>query len=228
MGNALINGKSFSESLASGFKSGLSGALIGGAIGGVSGAVRGAIHRHKLKKAFEKLSQEVDGKGLTKDINGKIVASQENLEKFEEIYFSEYKYRDGYRELRYRRSGGKNVYGWTGKRKGKLTVEIYSIAFESDFELFLSIGHEYVHLANIVEGRVLVGQIDKFDEFATYMWEKEVYHAVGDKAWSYDRYLNARDWFDHKLTQNIDIYNNIVKPNYMNFSDWGLPTKCPF
>lgn len=99
-------------------------------------------------------------------------------------------------------------------------INVYKTAFDSDLELFLTIGHEYVHVANYFNGNFK----DVYDEFAAYMWQANLFPqgSIHNNLYS----EQALKYFVPE--NNLTLYNNIVKPNYMNYCSWNLPQSIPF
>jgi len=99
------------------------------------------------------------------------------------------------------------------------TVNIFESAFSSPLELFMTIGHEYVHLANCILGN----KRTKFQEFAAYMWEAGLYEpgSIGHLEMG-KRAFNHYNPF--RSVRRTEKYADLIFGKYMNFNEWGMPS----
>jgi hypothetical protein len=162
--------------------------------------------------------------------DGSLIKSDETLNDFSDFVFPEYKYRK-YAILKYDNTKvlevNKDAAAFTDlphpTDKGQFYIYFADQSFKSKWDLFLNMGHEYVHLANYIKLGKNWNWV--YSEYASYAWN----FYCGDKRamMTYERlyssYFNptvTRTWrqIDHKK-----ILESIVRPYYMQYSDYGLP-----
>ena len=114
----------------------------------------------------------------------------------------------------------------TGFIDGKLNVYFSNNSFESKWNLFNQMGHEYVHVANYIE---LGAEFNStYSEFAAYMWNG---YLNGNQ--DYEFYKNfyiekyGKSFNPFGNLKDYGIKNKIVEPKYMNYGSYGLFTIIP-
>ncbi len=185
-GNAWANGSSFNEGLITGLKVGGVGALTGGAIGGVFGGITSFRHDGNFWT----------GNGATFDQVASITTTgtkaeaytNNNAKNFSDKHFGKVKglsdlYADGSMPNGYEKVGddvfnkyGTKVSGTTVKvGLGKSDVYLYKSAFTSSKQLYVTMGHEYIHVGHFNSGLFNVNK----SEHAAYSWEVAQKQAFG-------------------------------------------------
>jgi hypothetical protein len=182
-GNAWANDASFGGGLMSGLKEGGIGALINGVIGGALGGFK---YMSAVKK-FNMIDPgdiEMTGK--------KVTYSNGNAKKAQMRYFGKQK---GLNELH-----ADGIFPGSSKAMGVTVplndgsrlsnVYLKEAAFANKFTLFLTMGHEFVHVAQVYEGLTFYRE---FYEVGAYEWNKHVYEMAG---------LNWEGTFAKELHEN--------------------------
>jgi RHS repeat-associated protein len=141
--------------------------------------------------------------------------SNETLKKFAEKYFKKFKYLDKVK-LIYEKGHVEEIDEDYGAYTNKKPVDgIYSIyfaekAFSSKWTLYLYMGHEFVHVANFVNGYTDI----PYSEYAAYIWDYRV---------------SQDPFFLNKANaefSSIRFYKSIAN-KYMQYGTWGLYTTIP-
>ncbi len=183
-GNAWMNGANFGQGLKAGLISGGISAGIGGVLGGISGGIQHLSN----KAAFNRLNPEID---ISTNADGSLTPSNETLNNFSDAYFPNYKYSENV-SLNYDPSYTKARAITDPKPiNGKYNIRFATSAFSGKYELFLTMGHEYIHVSHLVNGLNTL----KYGEFAAYKWEYDVLNNFG---WS--EYANSQ------LNQAFEYY----------------------
>lgn len=159
------------------------------------------------------------------DADGSLVPSDETLTNFSDSYFPDYKYSDNV-SLNYDPNYTKaRAVTDPNPTDGVYKIRFRKKAFAGKYEMFLTMGHEYVHVAHFMNGLTKY----QYTEYAAYKWEHDVLknyrwtdyaNTQIDKAHSYYKpptYMNHR--------QNL-IYKTFVDP-YTKYSSWGIPLFFP-
>ena len=221
-GDAWANGKSFGKGLLAGLYSGVVGSAIGGFVGGVTSGLSSVRHGGNFW----------NGDGYTMDMlatatSGDVTVgdgmeySNEYARNFSEKYFKgqiskiRELHADGTMPNGYTlknnhvyNSAGKCVSGSAVNSGGKANVYLYKTAFVSEKELYLCMGHEYLHanfyaLGNFYSREEHHAQI--------YLWESRQCRAF-DYFPKWLRQHNAFGendlWFNH---YRYELYNSMLK-----------------
>jgi hypothetical protein len=163
-GNAWLEGVSFGQGLVAGSKGAVLGAITGGAIGGISGGLyatrQGGNFWNGDGATFDLLATGYQGDG------NPVEYSNESVRSFSKEYFGDVKglkevYADGTVQKGYTAKDG-IIYNKAGNAidattvyyaKGKYSKVFFSkTAFVSKEYLYLSMGHEYMHVAYNYQG----------------------------------------------------------------------------
>ena len=126
---------------------------------------------YKYRKTVKRMNIAVRDFPVSDD--GRLPISNEILERFSEAIFNDYKYRNKGRllvdtELQLNLKADAAVMKGNGWVDGKMDILFASKTFESKWRLFQAMGHEYVHLANIVE--LGPNFNNYYSEYAAYSW----------------------------------------------------------
>ena len=216
--NSWINGAGLFEGLAYG----IVGGGLGAAIGSVTGQMTGKAQFKKAYSEFMRLSAGDSG-----GADGTLVPSDQTLQDFSDTYFRNVKYRNRAR-LKYDNAFFENhsepsvrsALALTDQTliDNKYTVRFATSAFRSKLELFITMGHEYVHVSQLAIGAPLNGA---FYEYGAYSWQKRVLTPNLTHTSQYQqasRYVNT-------LGRIVSRHIRAV-PSYIN-NGWGLPTSVP-
>ena len=219
-GNAWISGANFGQ----GLKAGLIGGGIGALGGAIIGGIQGGFQLSKQKSIFARL----DDGSITTTPDGKLVASNETLDEFSDKFFKEYKYRDRLRNIyndelvRTTVGDGHNAFTSNVLIDGKYNIYYANSAFDSKLKLFLTMGHEYVHVAHFVN---ISSLNQNYSDYAAYKWESNV--TSYNKDYSRLRLERGMTFLRkegiYTLTPQIQLKLN----PYENFRSWGLPLFVP-
>lgn len=232
-GNTLVNGGNIGNALSNGSKEGLVGGLFGGVLGGIQDISRNARINRTLNS--------VNDDPLQVKSDGSLTPSTETLEEFSDLYYDGFRYRDDARLL----YDNEFVLALDAKNKvlpgtikantatirtdGKYSVRFGDSAFSSKKQLFVTMGHEYVHVAHQVRGLPLDVNISFRGN--TYRADPAEYGA-----YSYEDYVNGNFTYTGRIerlkvpipkshTLSLKI-RNILRP-YVNYHRWGLPNRIP-
>ncbi|TCO07749.1 RHS repeat domain-containing protein [Natronoflexus pectinivorans] len=216
-GNAwAIGGASFTSGLGAGFRGGVSGAIGGAVIGGVTGGIQ---HTRRFR-----YFTRIDDGTFPTNTDGSIHPSSDNLENFSDKYFPKYKFKDKVRDI-YDHDKvmlvDKRASAFTTKQliDGKYNIYYANSAFKSKYQLFLTMGHEYIHVAHFIS---LNSFNENFSEYAAIKWESNVT--------SYDRSfsnLRLEKAYEVLGTRNIGPQLERQLNPYMRYSIWGIPSIMP-
>ena len=165
-GNAWAGGASFAGGLRAGLTSGGYGALTGGLIGGVSGGIQAVKHGGNFWSGKSATFEYIDTGGAIEQ-GGKSLKDKYNdkfLNKFADIQLDR---PDALNSLKastpkgytnngdyFERIGNSKVFGVTRKSGifNKWDVHISKEAFRSAKQLYVTIGHEYIHVSHYGKG----------------------------------------------------------------------------
>ena len=209
-GNAWAGGASFAE----GFGAGISG-CISGAIGGV--IIGGASGGYKHLKLKSKVNAIMAESSLKTDSDGSLTPSTETLKEFSDKFFGEFKYlenvnniyKEGYVE---KISSKYDAFTEPKIIKGKYNVYYAKAAFNSPYRLYLTMGHEYIHVAHLsIYGS---NWNRKLSEYAAYRWNYQV---------SKDEYFNK---MAHKYI-NPDTFPGKILNAYTDVYRYGISLNLP-
>ena len=216
--NSWINGAGLFEGLAYG----IVGGGLGAAIGSVTGQMTGKAQFKKAYSEFMRLSAGDSG-----GADGPLVPSDQTLQDFSDTYFRNVKYRNRAR-LKYDNAFFENhsepsvrsALAHTDQTliDNKYTVRFATSAFKNKLELFITMGHEYVHVSQLAIGAPLNGA---FYEYGAYSWQKRVLTPNLMHTSQYqqaNRYVNT-------LGRIVSRHIRAV-PSYIN-KGWGLPASVP-
>lgn len=180
-GNAWTSGANFYDGLGVGLKVGGYGAITGGIVGGISGGIR-------FSKAISLFNKSVDELGI-QDPKGPVRAEDEFLEKAQKVWFPNAP-REKVRnfsvekipksvlaEIEIKGADGitKPIYS-NGKITGMSDVYFNKDrAFSSARKLFVTMGHEFVHVSQIAvltgqPSSIFTAQFAKMMEFHAYQY----------------------------------------------------------
>jgi hypothetical protein len=178
--NSWTNGSSFGNGLLTGFKSAGIGALTGGLIGGLVGGIQSITHEGNFwtGEGYTQYCTAANVSGA-EPTSGPVEASSKSANDFSDTYLPKPK---GLQSLSYKADLGDGVYGLTkynggmkifGIKIGNFTsdVTLSKLAFASKEELYLTLGHEYVHV-NLNYASYHYFNHDK-QEYVAYHWELE-------------------------------------------------------
>lgn len=207
------------------FKSGFIRGAIGGAI---MGGLNGIVQYHNLREVFAR-SYKGDVSG--EEANKPLEKSVETLKEHSKSYFSKYEFSDKanlvYDNARVINEGPK-IMAYTDpiiKVNGLYDIVFGDKAFANAYVLFLSMGHEYVHLAHLVLSYDLKinmrGNTLNVTEYAAYKWESNV-TAIKHPEFS----KSIMDFFysEYEFPKG---YSGYINAKYTKFSSWGLPSTVP-
>jgi hypothetical protein len=203
-GNAWVAGEDIRTSLRAGLKGGLWGAAIGGVVGGISGGIEAVNHDGNFltgKGATYNSRVSVDAKN-TITVGENMEYSTAYAKDFSDEYFGKIKsvdnlYADGrvskglttqgdlvFDKYGYQ-VGGSTVYNGIGRGSD---VYLYKAAFISKEQLYLTMGHEYIHASFNANGyyRSTRGQ-----ERAAYQWSIDQSKAWKMSATHYEKMYNS-------------------------------------
>ncbi|MUP36648.1 hypothetical protein GNY23_02305 [Labilibaculum sp. 44] len=188
-GNSWLGGANFGEGLGAGLGAGISGAVTGGIIGGVNVGIQQLRMRSEFNKSLELEDSgiELDGK--------KVVYSQENAKRFSKAVFGDVEGLDNLyinknpNAKKYLLKDGNIFNNRTKVYAGGVTnisrklgdgyssnVYLSKSAFQSKFKLYLTLGHEYVHVTHYSYPGLqdmFRSQFASFSEHAAYKWTWE-------------------------------------------------------
>ncbi|WP_444876849.1 RHS repeat-associated core domain-containing protein [Bacteroides heparinolyticus] len=184
---AWCTGVSFGNGLSSGLKAGGWGALAGGVLGGLEGGYsaysNGGNFWTGKGAAFDVIDSSVNpNESTTIDVGEGMEYSNEYAKEFSKMNFSDvkgvdYLYADGTVPKGYTKQGDM-VFNTRGRSVGRTTiyngfgkgsnVYLYKAAFQSPEQLYLTMGHEYLHCAYNYSGK----SIAKYQDNGAYSWER--------------------------------------------------------
>jgi len=220
-GYAWIGGAGFGEGLQAGLVAGGYGALGGAVIGGVHGGSRFS----RLKRYFTRL----DDGTIATTVDGKLIPSDETLDEFSEKFFKDYKFRDRLRDIHDNEKvvskHGKKVNAFTSNIliEGRYNIYYANSAFDSKMKLFMTMGHEYVHVAHFIN----ISSINEnYSEYAALKWESLV--TSYNKDYSQERLSSARVYLRNAGIFTITPQIHIKLKPYEQFRSWGLPMSVPY
>ncbi len=176
LGNGLIQGQNFSDALWGGIQGGVMGGLTGGAIGGVAGGINSVVHGGNFwtgsGATFEQVAQ-VPSNSNSVTVGEGMEYSNKYAKDFSDAHFG--KEIKGLNELYadrvpngYQRVGdyvqniktGDYVDGiarYLGVGKGGTDVYLFKSAFTDPMKLYMTMGHEYVHIGiNVYYGKNVI------------------------------------------------------------------------
>jgi len=191
-GNSWMGRANFEDGLVSGLNTGAIGGLTGSFIGGISGGITAARHGGKFWSdegaTFDALATHIAGDKI--EIGTGMEYTNEYAQKFSDDYFDKNikglndLHADGTYPIGYSSKGdnvfnraGESVAGTTrylGTGKGS-DVYLYKAAFTSKKQLYLMMGHEYIHVAHFDKGLLNM----RYSEHATLQWQKAQSKAFG-------------------------------------------------
>jgi hypothetical protein len=224
-GNAWMGGANFADGLIAGGKSGISGAIGGAIFGGVSAGYKFNRNLNKLN-----IATSDDGVEMTGRRNQRVVYSNENARKFQEIYFGEQKglvglYADGTWPCPPGEGCAEPIIGTL-----KSNVYLKESAFRNKLHLFHVMGHEFVHVAQSNAG---LGFFTNFREVGAYSWNEYISRmTVTDipKDWSNE--LNIRwkgvaadlyGWNNGEIRRSLIMIDDFFWYNLPTFKFKGIP-----
>ncbi|MGB3180746.1 MAG: RHS repeat-associated core domain-containing protein [Cyclobacteriaceae bacterium] len=222
-GNAWAGGNSFSNGLVSGVTAGAYGALIGGVIGGISGGMNATKHggnswsgkrtKHDIfyiqgnykgdpVEYNNESAKEFSDKWFGKDIKG-----VDNL-------YANGSIPDGYTmkgDAVFNRKGnevlGTTSYNGTGKGSN---VYLYKKSFEASQKLYMTMGHEYIHVGHLNAGLFNA----RYSEHAALTWSRNQSKAFGiisyNETWA-NELLNTKYYsesYDYNKFMINPIFNS--------------------
>jgi hypothetical protein len=142
--------------------------------------------------------------------------SNETLDDFSKTFFKDFKYRDNAKliyEKGFVESSNKPK-SWalfsTKANDGVHNIHFAKSAFDTKWTLYLAMGHEYVHVANFVNGFTNLA----YSEYAAYIWN----YRVSQNTFFLDQ-ANAE-------FSSIRFYKSIAD-KYMQYGTWDLWTTIP-
>jgi hypothetical protein len=225
-GNAWAGGASFTDGLGAGLTIGGCGALTGGVIGGMSGGIQAVKHGGNFWSGkgatFDVATMQGNYKGDPVEYNNK------SAREFSDDWFGkdidglDNLYADGSMPEGYTTKGGSvfnrkgnEVLGTTsynGTGKGS-NVFLYKNAFQASQQLYMVMGHEYIHVAHFNAGLFN----PEFSEHAALTWSRDQAKAFGilpyNKTWAKDilniKYYNrAYDYKKFMINPMFNILTN--------------------
>lgn len=217
------NGASFVD----GLKVGGISAGIGGLLGGLSGGIGGAKQFNSIKLHVA----NIDGSTISTDRTGQLVKSDHTLNEFSDTYFRDVRYRDQ-AVLKYDHETVKahKSTAWAhtdpNKINGKFVVRFANEAFQSKLDMFLVMGHEYVHVSQLASALPFNSALY---EYGAYQWNRNVLNNSGmqNNSW-YSEASQAITEIGRNPGMNIRVFNSNIR--YFNPQTnrlWGLPTIIP-
>jgi RHS repeat-associated protein len=183
-GNAWLGGANFGDGLMSGLQTGAIGGLTGGLIGGISGGIHAARHGGNFwtgkGTTFHSAATPVDG--YTVKIGEGMEYSTKYAKSVSDKHFGPIKKLDNLHadgriaegttrkgdfvfDKKGRSLAGSTVYNGAGKGSD---VFLYQAAFTSKEQLYLTLGHEYIHVYFNAKG---YNGAKASSEVAAYRWE---------------------------------------------------------
>ncbi len=216
IGNACISGSSLNQVISTGFN----GLITGSIAGGISGALFGMLQYAYEKGHFMAIARNNE---LTSNPNTKLTPSSETLNEFSDKYYPDYKFRDK-SNLIYKKGYVESINSEWGAYtdpkmvNGRYNVYFAESSFSSPFNLYLNMGHEYIHVAQLL---TINNYISQYSEYSAYRWNNRVSH---------NSFYNSKalEYFDPNSSfNNSIIYNKIVKPIYMNVAQYGIYDVIP-
>ena len=221
-GNAWAGGASFTGGLRAGLTSGGYGALTRGLIGGVSGGLQAARYNGNFWSGKGATFEYIDTGGAIEQ-GGKSLKDKYNdkfLNKFADIQLDR---PDALNSLKastpkgytnngdyFARSGNSKVFGVTRKSGifNKWDVHISKEAFRSAKQLYVTIGHEYIHVSHYGSGLTNVNH----SEYEAHSWG-----------------LLQRQEFGLIAPHKINIIETLrrANPNWASHSDYDFQKFAP-
>ncbi len=212
--SAWANGAGFGRGLAAGFMSG----GIGAATGFITGRWAGKAAFNKQVAAFTRLSAN-DPTGA----DGILTPGNRELADFAEYYYADATFRDNahhiYDDNAVKSLDIEDAVAYTDRNKlsdGTYNVYYSTAAFKDKLTLFLTMGHEYIHVSQLCAG---LGYNPAM-EYGGYAWEMDVLEAS-----------DLKDSF-HYESARIQI-KDLGDPQSLNGRfykarpQWGLPSRIP-
>lgn len=227
-GNAWVNGANFRQGLKAGVISGGYGALTGGLIGGISGGMSAYKYGGDILtgegSVFDQISNTIPN-GNTVEIGEEMTYSNEYAKKFSDSNFGkEIKgldnlYADGtLPNSNYTRNGDlifnkkgfyvNGVTRYNGIGKGS-NVYLYKSAFVSPQQLYVTMGHEYIHVAINASP---YGLTSNQHEYIANSWGQRQWLAFGKIVTNPISSIHKLLFLDYQNFQIINYYPSIVFP----------------
>lgn len=216
--DAWSNGANFGQ----GLKTGLIGGGIGGAAGWAWGGIKGAIQFSNLNKLFLTIESP---SGITNS-DGSLIRSNETLKTYNDTYFSQATYYDMAKHV-YDHDAvttrNKNALAHTDPNKvnGKYMVRYADGAFDDKLSLWISMGHEYVHVSQYSSGLPFSRGLY---EGGAYQWQKNVMSKAGLQNNSF--YTQAKALVD-SYSRTTNNFLKRLSPYMPGHHGWNLPTAIP-
>ena len=222
-GNAWMNGASFDDGMFAGFLGGAIGGLSGALIGGITNGIRYKIAENKFKLLYIENHGSLDGYGSP------LRPSTAEAQRVSDSYFNKFIFKDSSRlvyDPNYNMpttQDGRVALGETDRflTNGKYIVHIGERAFSSEFILFNTIGHEYVHVAHL---NLYPGISREATEYGAHFWNREMNRGTRDN-WVIKNIMIEQesayieDFYPAAKSFGID--------KLILFREWGLPSSLP-
>jgi len=228
VGNAWANGSNFGDGLVSGLKGAGWGALGGAVVGGITGGITAYKHGGNILTGsgatFDQIASTVPN-GNKVEIGEGMTYSNEYAKGFSDTNFGENikgldnLYADGsLPNSEFTRSGdlvlnkdGLSVNGVTrynGVGRGS-NVYLYKSAFVSPQQLYVTMGHEYIHVAQFASSYNLSSNQK---EYMAYSWAQRQWLAFGRQVPNPISSFHKLLFLDYTHFQPNNYFPNIVFP----------------
>ncbi len=168
------------------------------------------------------------------DKNGNLIPGDKTLDAFSDRYFSKYKYKN-----RSILKHNDNIFVGDHAKDMALTnplpindnyiINFHTRSFKSMRTLYYTMGHEYVHVAHLIE----LNWNSRISEYAAYKFGADCYYNLGGYSKTGDEFMKValkkyygKNTFDllYNSESNLVLQLNdlpIVKP-YIDYRRWGL------
>ncbi|MUP40110.1 hypothetical protein GNY23_20090 [Labilibaculum sp. 44] len=215
-GNSWTNGASFGNGMNVGLNTAGTGAMMGGITGAIFSGLDYSFRRNRFVAIERNTSIETNE-------DGSLNPSTETLNDFSDKAFSKYKFRNK-SNLIYKEGYVESINTTYGAFTDPVATNgVYDIyfsksSFSSKWNLYNQMGHEYLHVAHL--STLGKNWVRAYSEYAAYKWNSLV---------SKDKYFSkmANSYFNVNILRNQSTLNNLIRPKYMQYGNWGIFTTIP-
>jgi hypothetical protein len=228
--NTALNTASTNWIMTSEFRPNWNTSAIAGGLAFVGGGIHGGMEALKEGKKFWSGSGKsreflnIQNSSFPTSPDGSLTSNDKTLKNFSEKHFSDFVYRDKanliYDDEFIKLNSSPGVTAGTDPKmvNGMYNVYFSKKSFSSKWALYMDMGHEYVHVAQLVEDLKVLNYM----ELGAYSWN----YRVSNDNW-YLNFAHKKYFNPNASLQNQAIYNRIIKPKYMNYGKWKLWTTRP-